>query len=157
MWCSLAQGFKSLDEFVEHLAMTVDIVFPVIHGKFGEDGGIQVSFIVCWFICNLNSTPLRYYLVYGNKMWVVLQIIRILGTFGEGQCSICGDILWMLSPSIWQGNYIYIFILFIYFPKSIWLFKYLIKTYFILFYFICSTMHLWSLRDLVLQQSLTFL
>ncbi|XP_078166190.1 D-alanine-D-alanine ligase family [Carex rostrata] len=38
---SLAQGFKSLDEFVEHLAMSVDIVFPVIHGKFGEDGGIQ--------------------------------------------------------------------------------------------------------------------
>jgi D-alanine-D-alanine ligase-like ATP-grasp enzyme len=22
--------------------MTVDIVFPVIHGQFGEDGGIQV-------------------------------------------------------------------------------------------------------------------
>ncbi|KAJ4779729.1 D-alanine-D-alanine ligase [Rhynchospora pubera] len=38
---SLAQGFKSLDEFVHHLAMAVDIVFPVIHGRFGEDGGIQ--------------------------------------------------------------------------------------------------------------------
>jgi D-alanine-D-alanine ligase-like ATP-grasp enzyme len=45
MSCSLAQGFKSLDEFVEHLSMSVDIVFPVIHGQFGEDGGIQVSFI----------------------------------------------------------------------------------------------------------------
>ncbi|KAI3689634.1 hypothetical protein L2E82_47598 [Cichorium intybus] len=25
----------------EHLAASVDIVFPVIHGRFGEDGGIQ--------------------------------------------------------------------------------------------------------------------
>ncbi|KAK6118223.1 hypothetical protein DH2020_048009 [Rehmannia glutinosa] len=38
---SLAQGFKSLSDFVEHLATSVDIVFPVIHGRFGEDGGIQ--------------------------------------------------------------------------------------------------------------------
>lgn len=38
---SLAQGFHSLSEFAEHLAATVDIVFPVIHGRFGEDGGIQ--------------------------------------------------------------------------------------------------------------------
>ncbi|XP_068641876.1 uncharacterized protein [Aristolochia californica] len=38
---SLAQGFESLSEFVEHLATSVDIVFPVIHGRFGEDGGIQ--------------------------------------------------------------------------------------------------------------------
>ncbi|KAH6777938.1 D-alanine-D-alanine ligase family [Perilla frutescens var. frutescens] len=38
---SLAQGFQSLSEFVEHLATSVDIVFPVIHGRFGEDGGIQ--------------------------------------------------------------------------------------------------------------------
>ncbi|XP_051130698.1 uncharacterized protein LOC127251142 isoform X2 [Andrographis paniculata] len=38
---SLAQGFKSLNEFAEHLASFVDIVFPVIHGRFGEDGGIQ--------------------------------------------------------------------------------------------------------------------
>lgn len=40
---SLAQGFRSLSDFAEHLAANVDIVFPVIHGKFGEDGGIQVS------------------------------------------------------------------------------------------------------------------
>lgn len=40
--CSLAQGFKSLSDFAEHLAASVDIVFPVIHGQFGEDGGIQV-------------------------------------------------------------------------------------------------------------------
>lgn len=26
----------------EHLVSAVDIVFPVIHGRFGEDGGIQV-------------------------------------------------------------------------------------------------------------------
>ncbi|KAH7667514.1 D-alanine--D-alanine ligase protein [Dioscorea alata] len=38
---SLAQGFLSLSEFAEHLAVSVDIVFPVIHGRFGEDGGIQ--------------------------------------------------------------------------------------------------------------------
>ncbi|KAG0541638.1 hypothetical protein BDA96_02G034200 [Sorghum bicolor] len=38
---SLAQGFDSLSDFAEHLAINVDIVFPVIHGKFGEDGGIQ--------------------------------------------------------------------------------------------------------------------
>jgi len=41
-FCSLAQGFQSLSDFVEHLATNVDIAFPVIHGKFGEDGGIQV-------------------------------------------------------------------------------------------------------------------
>ncbi|WOL14789.1 hypothetical protein Cni_G23570 [Canna indica] len=38
---SLAQGFHSLQTFVQHLAVSVDIVFPVIHGRFGEDGGIQ--------------------------------------------------------------------------------------------------------------------
>ncbi|KAB2035500.1 hypothetical protein ES319_D04G156500v1 [Gossypium barbadense] len=38
---SLAQGFQSLSEFADHLANSVDIVFPVIHGQFGEDGGIQ--------------------------------------------------------------------------------------------------------------------
>ncbi|KAF8397170.1 hypothetical protein HHK36_016077 [Tetracentron sinense] len=38
---SLAQGFRSLSDFAEHLAISVDIVFPVIHGRFGEDGGIQ--------------------------------------------------------------------------------------------------------------------
>ncbi|GAB4833237.1 hypothetical protein Ancab_031484 [Ancistrocladus abbreviatus] len=38
---SLAQGFSSLSEFAEHLAASVDIVFPVIHGRFGEDGRIQ--------------------------------------------------------------------------------------------------------------------
>ncbi|KAL8039013.1 hypothetical protein ABFS82_10G007900 [Erythranthe guttata] len=38
---SLAHGFESLSDFVEHLATSVDIVFPVIHGRFGEDGGIQ--------------------------------------------------------------------------------------------------------------------
>ncbi|CAH8383496.1 unnamed protein product [Eruca vesicaria subsp. sativa] len=38
---SLAQGFGSLSEMAEHLASAVDIVFPVIHGRFGEDGGIQ--------------------------------------------------------------------------------------------------------------------
>ncbi|GAA0148223.1 ligase [Lithospermum erythrorhizon] len=38
---SLAKGFHSLSDFAEHLATSVDIVFPVIHGRFGEDGGIQ--------------------------------------------------------------------------------------------------------------------
>nr|GEZ67038.1 D-alanine--D-alanine ligase family [Tanacetum cinerariifolium] len=38
---SLAQSFETLTEFAEHLAASVDIVFPVIHGRFGEDGGIQ--------------------------------------------------------------------------------------------------------------------
>ncbi|KAL6657242.1 hypothetical protein ACP70R_005022 [Stipagrostis hirtigluma subsp. patula] len=38
---SLAQGFNSLSDFAEHLATSVDIAFPVIHGKYGEDGGIQ--------------------------------------------------------------------------------------------------------------------
>lgn len=43
-FCSLAQGFKSWSDFAEHLAVSVDIVFPVIHGQFGEDGGIQVLY-----------------------------------------------------------------------------------------------------------------
>lgn len=38
---SLAEGFNSLSEFMEHLAVSTDIVFPLIHGKFGEDGSIQ--------------------------------------------------------------------------------------------------------------------
>lgn len=38
---SLAQGFSSLSEFAENLSASVDIVFPVIHGPFGEDGTIQ--------------------------------------------------------------------------------------------------------------------
>ncbi|XP_071696738.1 uncharacterized protein [Rutidosis leptorrhynchoides] len=38
---SLARSFKTLTEFAEHLGASVDIVFPVIHGRFGEDGGIQ--------------------------------------------------------------------------------------------------------------------
>lgn len=38
---SLAHAFGSLTEFAKHLAISVDIVFPVIHGRFGEDGGIQ--------------------------------------------------------------------------------------------------------------------
>uniref|UniRef100_A0A1J3FT74 D-alanine--D-alanine ligase n=1 Tax=Noccaea caerulescens TaxID=107243 RepID=A0A1J3FT74_NOCCA len=38
---SLAQKFSSLTELAEHLVSAVDIVFPVIHGRFGEDGGIQ--------------------------------------------------------------------------------------------------------------------
>lgn len=50
LFFSLAQGFESLSDFADHLAASVDIVFPVIHGRFGEDGGIQVMF---------------YYIVYG--------------------------------------------------------------------------------------------
>ncbi|CAK9194407.1 unnamed protein product [Sphagnum jensenii] len=38
---STARAFVSFPEFLKHLQMTVDIVFPVIHGQFGEDGGIQ--------------------------------------------------------------------------------------------------------------------
>ncbi|KAF7825465.1 D-alanine--D-alanine ligase [Senna tora] len=38
---SLAHSFQTLSDFAEHLATAVDIVFPVIHGQFGEDGGIQ--------------------------------------------------------------------------------------------------------------------
>ncbi|XP_061355135.1 uncharacterized protein LOC133299657 isoform X3 [Gastrolobium bilobum] len=38
---SLAKSFQTLADLAEHLATAVDIVFPVIHGKFGEDGGIQ--------------------------------------------------------------------------------------------------------------------
>lgn len=38
---TLARGFQSLSDFVEHLSTSVDLVFPVIHGRFGEDGGIQ--------------------------------------------------------------------------------------------------------------------
>lgn len=45
MLCSLAQGFSSLSDLAEHLVSAVDIVFPVIHGRFGEDGGIQVLYI----------------------------------------------------------------------------------------------------------------
>lgn len=38
---STAQSFRSHTEFLEHLEATSDIVFPVLHGQFGEDGGIQ--------------------------------------------------------------------------------------------------------------------
>ncbi|XP_020211469.1 uncharacterized protein LOC109796203 isoform X1 [Cajanus cajan] len=38
---SLAQSFQTLDDLAKHLATAVDIVFPVIHGQFGEDGGVQ--------------------------------------------------------------------------------------------------------------------
>ncbi|KAJ1387599.1 Pre-ATP-grasp domain superfamily [Sesbania bispinosa] len=38
---SLAQSFPTLADLAEHLATAVDIVFPVIHGQFGEDGAIQ--------------------------------------------------------------------------------------------------------------------
>ncbi|KAK7339998.1 hypothetical protein VNO77_20689 [Canavalia gladiata] len=38
---SLAQSFPTLNDLAKHLATAVDIVFPVIHGHFGEDGGIQ--------------------------------------------------------------------------------------------------------------------
>nr|PNR35407.1 hypothetical protein PHYPA_023307 [Physcomitrium patens] len=34
-------SFKSQAEFLEHLQATSDIVFPALHGRFGEDGGIQ--------------------------------------------------------------------------------------------------------------------
>jgi len=49
---SLAQGFSSLSDFAEHLSASVDIVFPVIHGPFGEDGTIQVCLLkrVQWLI-----------------------------------------------------------------------------------------------------------
>jgi len=43
--CSLAQSFQTLSDLAKHLATAVDIVFPVIHGQFGEDGGIQVQYI----------------------------------------------------------------------------------------------------------------
>ncbi|KAI3787920.1 hypothetical protein L2E82_00432 [Cichorium intybus] len=39
---NLPQGIETLTDFAAHLAASVDIVFPVIHGSFGEDGVIQV-------------------------------------------------------------------------------------------------------------------
>jgi D-alanine-D-alanine ligase-like ATP-grasp enzyme len=41
---STAAGYESHAEFIKHLKASADIVFPVIHGQFGEDGGIQVTF-----------------------------------------------------------------------------------------------------------------
>ncbi|KAI3753097.1 hypothetical protein L2E82_25142 [Cichorium intybus] len=38
---SLAQGIETLTDFAEHLAASVDIVFHVIHGRFGKEGDIQ--------------------------------------------------------------------------------------------------------------------
>ncbi|KAJ7516886.1 hypothetical protein O6H91_21G003100 [Diphasiastrum complanatum] len=37
----MAKPFVSHSEFVKHLKSSSDIVFPIIHGQFGEDGGIQ--------------------------------------------------------------------------------------------------------------------
>lgn len=48
MWNSTAQTFGSHAEFLEHLQATADIVFPVLHGLFGEGGGIQVAFLHFW-------------------------------------------------------------------------------------------------------------
>lgn len=44
-FCSLARSFQTLADLAEHLATAADLVFPVIHGQFGEDGGIQVLYI----------------------------------------------------------------------------------------------------------------
>jgi len=52
---SLAQSFQTLSDLAKHLATAVDIVFPVIHGKFGEDGGIQVQYMYTY---NWNSSGL---------------------------------------------------------------------------------------------------
>mmetsp|Transcript_9928 Transcript_9928/g.36304 ORF Transcript_9928/g.36304 Transcript_9928/m.36304 type:complete len:1061 (+) Transcript_9928:97-3279(+) len=38
---STAMGFGSLEEFTQHIAATADIAFPALHGRYGEDGGIQ--------------------------------------------------------------------------------------------------------------------
>eukprot|EP00899_Mesostigma_viride_P028420 jgi/Mesvir1/8763/Mv02681-RA.1 len=38
---SMSQRFKNHADFLAHLKSTADIVFPVLHGQFGEDGGIQ--------------------------------------------------------------------------------------------------------------------
>eukprot|EP00850_Spirogloea_muscicola_P023304 SM000345S12845 [mRNA] locus=s345:21219:28308:- [translate_table: standard] len=38
---STANKFESHAAFLAHLKDSVDIVFPALHGKFGEDGGIQ--------------------------------------------------------------------------------------------------------------------
>eukprot|EP00850_Spirogloea_muscicola_P020693 SM000223S07321 [mRNA] locus=s223:149769:156929:- [translate_table: standard] len=38
---STANKFESHAAFLAHLKQSVDIVFPALHGKFGEDGGIQ--------------------------------------------------------------------------------------------------------------------
>eukprot|EP00897_Mesotaenium_endlicherianum_P000829 jgi/Mesen1/10747/ME000903S10089 len=35
------KAFATQQAFVEHLGRSADIVFPALHGKFGEDGGIQ--------------------------------------------------------------------------------------------------------------------
>ncbi|KAI3740043.1 hypothetical protein L2E82_30460 [Cichorium intybus] len=43
---NLPQGIETLTDFAEHLAASVDIVFPVIHGSFGEDGVIQFLLII---------------------------------------------------------------------------------------------------------------
>ena len=40
--CSEGTPFPSLPSFASHLKQTADIAFPVIHGRFGEDGAIQV-------------------------------------------------------------------------------------------------------------------
>lgn len=49
----MAQGFDTLTDFADHLAASVDIVFPVIHGRFGEDGGIQVKTPVTQYVYQL--------------------------------------------------------------------------------------------------------
>ncbi|GBG87512.1 hypothetical protein CBR_g45569 [Chara braunii] len=38
---STAQQFDSHGAFMDHLRRNVDIVFPAIHGNFGEGGGLQ--------------------------------------------------------------------------------------------------------------------
>ncbi|GMY21524.1 d-alanine--d-alanine ligase [Fagus crenata] len=42
---SKLERLESLSEFAEHLAASVDIVFPVIHGRFGEDGEYNIPFV----------------------------------------------------------------------------------------------------------------
>lgn len=96
---SLAQRFYSLAEFAEHLASATDIVFPAIHGKFGEDGGLQV-----WLKWIMNNGKysfgiyicIRILLIIFIKRkknhslgFFVCLIVCILGTVGKGIRSIC--------------------------------------------------------------------
>lgn len=79
--CSLAQGFQSLSDFMEHLAASVDIVFPVIHGRFGEDGGIQVN-------------TLKHYAFFKNNLSmkviiVCMMYLHLTGATGKIKGSVC--------------------------------------------------------------------
>ena len=90
---SIATPFDSLDAMAAHIRETADVAFPTVHGKFGEDGGLQrvlenagVEYVgsqadACAIAFNKRSAALRL----GQQGFPVLAqtVIRAADFIGE--------------------------------------------------------------------------